>query len=337
MSSILKFFENKPKVKPRSPLKRPIINFSNETKLDDSNFEKKNKSELKNEDNKDNKDNEVFTITFSESVENHVGMQQIGTRCFDGFTNKQIEELARQASESGFNTKIYDLIPLLPTFIPCEERDTLSAKVLVIRQGVRFFMELSSSSASSFVSSSSQTSITHLLNEIQNLRDRVDKKAFMYGRVVNKHARWNLCFADTSQEPDYEHKKGRIIAFSECPHLQQCRNEIIQKFLKTIVNEQHQLFAELNYYYNTTCTGIGWHGDTERRRVIGLRLGASDLMPLHFHWFYKNRPVGDDIEITLQNGDIYVMADKAVGSDWKRSSIPTLRHSTGASKFTHLE
>jgi hypothetical protein len=24
----------------------------------------------------------------------------------------------------------------------------------------------------------------------------VDKKAFMYGRVVDKHARWNLCFDD---------------------------------------------------------------------------------------------------------------------------------------------
>jgi hypothetical protein len=32
---------------------------------------------------------------------------------------------------------------------------------------------------------------------------KVDKKAFMYGRVVNKNARWNLCFDDNAQEPDY--------------------------------------------------------------------------------------------------------------------------------------
>ena len=37
--------------------------------------------------------------------------------------------------------------------------------------------------------------------------------AFIKGRVVNKRARWNLCFADCDQEPDYENKRGRIVDF----------------------------------------------------------------------------------------------------------------------------
>ena len=35
-----------------------------------------------------------------------------------------------------------------------------------------------------------------------------DKKVLMYGRVVNKKARHNLCFSNFSQEADYENKKG---------------------------------------------------------------------------------------------------------------------------------
>jgi len=39
----------------------------------------------------------------------------------------------------------------------------------------------------------------------------------MYGRVVNKHARHNLCFADYEQDPDYENKKGRVVKFEDVP------------------------------------------------------------------------------------------------------------------------
>lgn len=38
-----------------------------------------------------------------------------------------------------------------------------------------------------------------LFNEQKNLD--WDTKAYMYGRVVNKHARHNLCFGQDSQDP----------------------------------------------------------------------------------------------------------------------------------------
>ena len=31
----------------------------------------------------------------------------------------------------------------------------------------------------------------------------------------------------------------------------------------------------------------------------------------------------------LNSGDVYIMSDKAVGFDWKRSSLLTLRHAAG--------
>ena len=50
-----------------------------------------------------------------------------------------------------------------------------------------------------------------------------DKKAIMRGKVVNKKARYNLCFSNFSQEPDYDNGKGRIYNFKN-----------IQKLLKTM-------------------------------------------------------------------------------------------------------
>ncbi len=75
--------------------------------------------------------------------------------------------------------------------------------------------------------------------------------------------------------------------------------------------------------------------DTERRVVIGVRLG--DTMNLMYNWFYKNKPVGEKFSIPLSHGDLYVMSSKAVGFDWKKSSQYTLRHSAGCSKFTNFK
>ena len=39
------------------------------------------------------------------------------------------------------------------------------------------------------------------------------------------------------------------------------------------------------------------------------------------------------IELNLNHGDIYIMSEKAVGYDWKMSSIYTLRHAAGSKSF----
>jgi len=94
------------------------------------------------------------------------------------------------------------------------------------------------------------------------------------------------------------------------------------------------LFAEGNYYYDINKCGIGYHGDTERKIVIGIRLGAS--MPLCFKWFTKGEPINADshkIQIILNDGDIYLMSEKAVGYDWKKKNKVTLRHAAGCDKY----
>ena len=192
--------------------------------------------------------------------------------------------------------------------------DAPDASILVIRNGVELL--------------TSETNFLQSLYQEQTKLDP-DQRARMRGRVVNKIARYNLCFSTVGQSADYEQGKGTIVAWDQVPYTQTLRNRLTETF-KTLPLE-----CEGNYYYDTTSpkVGIGFHGDSERRLVIGVRMGTS--MPLMYWWFKNFEPVGEPTTILLNHGDIYAMSEKAVGFDWKRSSILTLRHSAGS--YSYLE
>ena len=87
-------------------------------------------------------------------------------------------------------------------------------------------------------------------------------------------------------------------------------------------------------YYDIDKTGIGFHGETKLKNVVGVRLGCK--IPFVFKWFRRCKPVSDPIKIYLKHGDIYIMSEKATGYDWKNRSITTIRHAAGAPKYTGL-
>ena len=64
--------------------------------------------------------------------------------------------------------------------------------------------------------------------------------------------------------------------------------------------------------------------------MVAIRLGAD--FPLHYQWFKQSKPVGKLFTRMLTNGDVYFMSEKAVGSDWKKKKIYTLRHAAGTAK-----
>lgn len=251
-------------------------------------------------------ENELFTITFSESVENHVGMQQIGEKVDKGFTKRQLKEIRAKFEERGAICKLVRLNKYLPEDAP---NDIKKAYVLVIRNGLSIL-----------------SSLEGVKEELCAQKKIADKKALMRGRVVNKLARWNLCYADIEQEPDYENGKGTIVPFASIPYINSIRENLGE------YTGYESLYAELNYYYDTAKCGIGFHGDSERKLVIGIRIGKS--LKLHYQWHKSSHPVGRRCKITLNDGDVYIMSDKAVGYDWKRPSIYTLRHATGYKKYT---
>jgi hypothetical protein len=246
----------------------------------------------------------LSTITFGDVAENHARMQKIGTLHERGYSAAALQALGEKLQRMGLTTEYVSLNAEHPEY---EE-----AGVLIIRHGVQHILG---------------TSSTQPLQDEHAPLD-VDKKAFMKGRVVNKHARWNLCFDDVDQEPDYETGKGRIIAYEHIPLTQRIRETIAEW------TEDELLKGEANYYYDLSKCGIGYHGDGERRKVFAMRFGASEQAPLYYQWFQDSAPIGERIQLVLGDGDMYVMSEKAVGFDWLKKKIPTLRHATGCDKFT---
>lgn len=254
--------------------------------------------------------NQTITITFGDRAENHKGMEIIGESAESGFT---LDDLIR--FKDAFPYTRTELINLNEAG---DAPDTEPAYVLVVRRGVDAILSHAGINATA----------DELYEEQRALR--TDSKAFMYGRVVNKHARHNLCFAEHSQEPDYEHGKGTIIAYQDVPLTRAIRENFVhfggEKF--------DHLQGEGNYYYDIDKCGIGFHGDSERKKVVAMRLGES--IPIHYQWFQDSKPFGRRVIIPLHHGDIYVMSEKAVGTDWKRKKVATLRHATGCDKFTTI-
>ncbi len=236
------------------------------------------------------------THTFSECVENHAGMQKIGTKRKRGFEQTHLE-----ACHEKHGGVLHHL-----------QHEDDSAVVWVIPNGVNKLMGANGADA------------LHAESLAQPFDTRYyDAKK---KKVFTKHGRQNNCYADEAQAPDVDHGKGTVIAFDTAPQMQELRAK-----LPTLLGDEAKgLYAETNLYTDVRKleVGIGFHGDTERSLVVGVRLGRASL-PLRFQWFHKSKAVGAEHQIPLHHGDMYAMSWKATGHDWRFSSLTTLRHGVG--------
>ena len=101
----------------------------------------------------------VITLTFGDMAENHVGMEQM----VDEGEGYNLEMIRDKMENLGIKSTIIDL--------------SRNAYILVIKNPLPILLDDKEANIKMF-------------NE--QLKLNFDKKAFMYGRVVNKHARWNL-------------------------------------------------------------------------------------------------------------------------------------------------
>lgn len=242
----------------------------------------------------------TITITFGERVENHARMQMIGSLADSGFSIKELESAKSKFEDEGFACELVNLNELLSnnTVKNAEE-----AAILIVRN---------------FLGTSTANKMLY-----ENMRYDWDRRALMKGKVVNKKARWNVCIADEAQEPAYEDGKGRVVKFDDLPVTKNIR-EILPNYLGEKANN---LNAEGNYYYDTKECYIGFHGDGERKKVVAIRLGES--FPITYRWYQNTEPISEQFTTTLNHGDLYIMSEKAVGTDWLKKIIPTLRHAAG--------
>lgn len=185
-------------------------------------------------------------------------MQIIGKSLDKGFTYDDLKQIIKTCDTKGIVTELYNLnigIKDLP-----EYKTATDAQILILRNGV-----------SKILGNSNKED---LYNE--HIKLNWDSKAFMYGGVVNKKARHNLCYDNVSQEPDYEAGKGRIIAFDDIPLTKQIKGKLTEYFGE----KAKDLVAEGNLYYNINYNDIVYHGDSERKIVIAIRLGNN--FPLRY-------------------------------------------------------
>jgi len=258
----------------------------------------------------------TVTITFGDSAENHVGMEKLGNIAKEGMSVDELQSAQKKFEEKNVKCEFVDLNKAVEGVE--EGKDAPKAGVLIIRNAAKLFL-------------GKENAADELLTEQTGLS--WDTQAKMYGRVVDKKARHNLCYGDFAQKPDYENGKGTVVDFTTIPLLQKIRSSL-EEYLGTKTSVK-KIVAEGNLYHDPSQCGIGFHGDAERRIVVALRLGVT--MPLHYQWFFRGNPIGSRVILSLEHGDVYVMSEKATGFDWKKKIVPTLRHAAGSSKFTTIK
>jgi len=254
----------------------------------------------------------AISVTFGDVAENHKGMQKIGNISEKGFDISDLNNIQKWFELHGCKCNLISLHEMLDK----ELQKANEAYVLIIKNAVNIILQDEFGSDKMFD---------------EQTRLEKDTKALMYGRVVNKHARHNLCFGNEHQEPKYEEGKGRVYAFEEVPLLNQMRHKLGEIIGEKGVNLQ----AEGNYYYDIKKCGIGYHGDSERKKVVAIRLGNN--IPLCYAWYHNNNKISDVYLINdLEHGDMYIMSEKATGYDWKSKTKYTLRHAAGCNKYTNM-
>jgi alkylated DNA repair dioxygenase AlkB len=249
---------------------------------------------------------DTITLTFGEQAENHAGMEILGQGVADeGFTIQDLEWMKERFEAELKGCTIFHLDQISGV------ENTPEAAILIVSGGLDCLL--------------GGYTADDLYAEQKSFN--WDTKAKMRGRVVNKRARYNVCFGDQSRGPDYDNGKGTIIGYDQAP-----LTAIVKRNLVDFIGPKSEgLQCEGNYYYDVNKCYISFHGDSERKRVIGIRLGAP--MPLRYLWFQNSKPVGDYANVVLNHGDLYVMSEKATGFDWKKRKIMTLRHAAGCEKY----
>jgi hypothetical protein len=255
--------------------------------------------------------NKTITITYCDVAENHIGMQQYGLKSINGYTREDIYTSKINLEKVGC---IIELINLAENMLNIDP-----VYILIIKNGVNTIFNK--------ILECKNIAADKMFEEQDNLP--TDKKALMRDRltglysVKNKLARHNLIFGYRSQSPDYENGKGTIINFNDVPF-----TNILRDQLEKYVPNSNNFVAEGNYYYKQN-TGITYHCDLERKKVIGIRLG--DSMPLCFQWYYNNQKIGERIKFELNHGDIYILQEEALGKNG--FNIPVLKHAAGAENY----
>lgn len=147
-------------------------------------------------------------------------------------------------------------------------------------------------------------------------------------RTLNKRARLNVVFGREAIQHSEDYKQCTVIAYSDLPNLQKVKNNLAN----ILGIKAHDLNAEGNKYFHDK-SGIGFHGDAERKIVICLSLGKSSTLRYQWRLPGSSNHTLQPIDIKVDHGDVYIMSEKATGYDWKSRSKVRVVHAAGHSSY----
>jgi len=235
-----------------------------------------------------------------------------GVMAEEGFSADQLRKLCASLNAQGIRATIVDLrADAVSKGAPASALERMDeAVVLVIHDGANAL-------------TNDPQMANKMLAEHQGLE--YDTKTLMYKRVCEARSRRNLYFADEARPGDMANGQNTVVAWSSVPANAECLRTLTELLGTADVGT-----AVANYYPDPRKCGIGWHGDAERRQTIMVRLGTgSNTRPIHFMWCEDANKIVPPVTIHLKHGDVMVPCAKAVGTDYKRTSVPTVRHATG--------
>ena len=295
---------------------------------------------------------ERMSLTMAPGGENNRGMEIIGRMPFkgEGFTASDLEGLGPYFK--GLCPLVKDVNPVavldlnalsLNDAIDGLENDTDQARVLILRDYMANWHGAHGWTQEVYKELASKRWDAEYLDPNKYRTEIVDgQEVKVRGRRMNKRARTNLCFVDDrEQAPAVYEGKGTIYDLKKMGMLRSGVEALKKQIAEGIIAIGSKTKVEINVvegnrYYDLKNTGIGYHGDTERVVVICFSIGGSNY-PMRWQWFKDGMPAGKQIQIALNDGDVYIMSEKAVGADWKLRKPYTLRHAAGAKKYISLK
>ena len=254
-----------------------------------------------------------YAITFGEVAILHVGGEELGSGIRDnGFTTNELKSLAEKLGELAEYISVSSSLP------DSLKKDN-DAGVLVLRTG-----------------NSGQDSIPISKDFADRLYMEQDKKVIYdnkywdnrRGKTLNKRARTNIVFGEKERVHSSDYRLSSVKSFENLPQLDKFR-----KLLPIVFGEKASgLNAEGNNYFHNK-SGIGFHGDAERKVVICLSLGKSSVLRYHWRMPGSSDHTLEPVDIRLNHGDIYIMSEKATGFDWKKRSKVRVVHGAGHTSY----
>lgn len=231
------------------------------------------------------------------------------------FSCSDLEKVGESIRNQGYEVELYDISAKLPGQLQVAN----AAATLVIRNGAALLLGNCEAADALFAEQESISYDTKYFDP---------KKNCGKGRTLNKRARYNVVFGESEQKPSADYRQCTIHSFAKLPKLEAFRNALPH----TLGEKAGSLNAEGNKYYEAN-SGIGFHGDSERKIVVCLSLGKDSMLRYHWRLPRSSHHELEPTDILIRHGDVYVMSEKATGFDWRSSSKVRVVHAAGADKY----